>query len=115
MRCLCPFYKVYVRSRDRTSARRWTSRGYFVAVPLGRLGYKCLGNCLSAIGGSDRPGQFEGGDSRQGGAGHGLQIAVHTLRAVDDLADFLLLPRPLRLEPALLPLDIVQQVREPFD
>src|SRR3954452_5434591 len=102
MRCLCPFYKVYVRSRDRTSARRWTSRGYFVTVPLGRLGYKRLSSCLSSAGRSDCLGQFEGGDGRQGAAGHRLQVAVLALRAVDDLADLFFLPGPLRLEPALL-------------
>ena len=44
-----------------------------------------------------------------------LEIAIHALSAVDDLADFLFLARPLGLEPALLALHVVEQVGEALD
>ena len=90
-------------------------RGYFVTVLLGRLRYKGLGNCRSDIRGSDCLGQFEGGDGRQGTASDRLQVTVHTLGAADDLANLLFLAGPLRLEPALLPLDIIQEIGESLD
>ena len=40
-------------------------------------------------------GRLQGGNRSQRPTGHGLQVAVLTLGAVDDLVDFLLLPGPL--------------------
>src|SRR3954451_8981665 len=74
IRCLGLFCKISVESRGSTGVRRRTPCSYFVTVLLDRLRYKCLGNCLSGIGGFGCFEQFEGGDGRQRAAVHGLQI-----------------------------------------